>query len=324
MNSFKYKLPILRLNKYYLNGQTKSRINNLKLNIYNCQSHSHKNQSILKLRNNNSFNNIGKIVRNNNTNDLENKNDEHYFIKKFLNQNVRQLKPIKNIAKCKSTMNLYKDKYDYIFKDELNYSNKNNKDDNFSYIFNKYNKKFGNNPNLNKITNINKHLIKDNENDTNGNFIYDDYNEEKKESITFILNNNNSKEFMKKRLTKDNNNENKIISQDNKEIDDFKYQGKKYNSPGIKNIKKIKYIQERMQHKNHFDTNINSGSQKALDVYNHIFMEKLNAIKSKISKNGKNLEKMNGLVESCLNDAKNKFELEIKKIFGSNFSKDSQ
>ena len=138
MNSFKYKLPILRLNKYYLNGQTKSRINNLKLNIYNCQSHSHKNQLILKLRNNN---NIGKILKNNNTNDLENKNDEHYFIKKFLNQNVRQLKPIKNITKCKSTMNLYKDKYDYIFKDELNYSNKNNKNDNYSYIFNKYNKK---------------------------------------------------------------------------------------------------------------------------------------------------------------------------------------
>ena len=33
---------------------------------------------------------------------------------------------------------------------------------------------------------------------------------------------------------------------------------------------------------------------------------------------------MNGLVESCLNDAKNKFELEIKKIFGSNFCQDSQ
>ena len=172
---------------------------------------------------------------------------------------------------------------------------------------------------MNKIKNLNKHLIKENENDTNGNLIYDDYDEEKKESITFIINNNNSKEFYKKRLTKDNNN-NKIINQDNKMIDNFKYHGKRYNSPGIKNMNRIKYIQGKLEYKNNIYMNINNGNQKERDMCTYLFIEKLKDVKSKIKENEKNLLKMEGLVESCLNDARNKFNMEIKNIFGSKFN----
>ena len=327
MESYRNKLPTLRLNRFYSNKQTKSRNNNLQLNIYNSQNYPRIKQSLFNLRRNNSYNNAyfnnnkNKNINCFGTDILEKNNNEQNLIKKFLYQNVKRLKPIKNLTKSKSTLNIYKEKYNYFFQDEIDYNNINHKNkDNITFeLFKKFNKNLGNKIHLNKIKNLNKHLIKENENDTNGNLIYDDYDEEKKESITFIINNNNSKEFYKKRLTKDNNN-NKIINQDNKMIDNFKYHGKRYNSPGIKNMNRIKYIQGKLEYKNNIYMNINNGNQKERDMCTYLFIEKLKDVKSKIKENEKNLLKMEGLVESCLNDARNKFNMEIKNIFGSKFN----
>ena len=184
-------------------------------------------------------------------------------------------------------------------------------------LYNKFNMVFNRNRNINRINNINKYLIKNNENDTNGNFIYNDYDEEKKESITFILKNNNSKEFYKKRLTKNNQD----AFTNNKLLDNFKFYGKRFDSPAIKNIKKIKYIQAILQQKNK-DININNEqSAKKINCvnygnYDYILREKLRDIENKIDSTGRNLLRMDNMIKSCLVGSRIQFENDIKSLFG--------
>ena len=54
------------------------------------------------------------------------------------------------------------------------------------------------------MNNINKYLFRDNENPTNGNKLYNDTEEEKKESLTFFFDKNNMKKYAKKESYKKN------------------------------------------------------------------------------------------------------------------------
>ena len=335
MNLLKNQLPLLKPNKILLNEDKGIDINELKLTIYNNQNNAHISKTPLNLRNiispNSLKKNMNKKLKSIGVNSVENINEQNYLIKKFLYGNInsnKYLKPIKKLSKSNSSLNLKNNKYSYFFKDSENDKNNNklesNSKDSITFIlFKQFNKNIGINFKLNKISNINRYLIKENENDTNGNLIYDDYNEEKKESITFVINKNNSREFIKKRLTKKFPN-NKIINHNNKKIEDFRFYGKRFNSPGIKNIRRIKYLQEIMQQKNNNNKNNDNNKRKSqkdkfTNKYNSILKDKLEDMKNKIKNNGKNLLKMDGLLQSCVNEAKNQFDIEAKNIFGEAF-----
>ena len=336
MKLLKNKLPLLKPNRIFLNEDKNIDINELKLTIYNNQNNGYISKTPLNLRNIISPINVKKNktekLKSLGVNSVENIHDQNYLIKKFLYRNInskKYLKPIKQLSKSNSSLNLKNNKYRYFLKDNENdkSNNKlesNNKDSITFILFNKFNKNLGTNLNLNKITNINRYLIKENENDTNGNLIYDDYNEEKKESITFIINRNNSREFLKKRLTKKFP-DNKIINHNNKIFDDFKFYGKRFNSPGIKNIRRIKYLQEIIQQKSNSNKNNDNNKRKNLkdkfsNKYNSILKDKLENMKNKIKKKGKNLLEMDGLLQSCVNEAKKQFDIETKNIFGEAYS----
>ena len=329
-----FKLPILIQKNI-------SKENNNNLTICNYQTKRNINiiKTPLKLRNIISFNKSENKVDNYSLNshrikEIENKNNEYDLIKQFLYQKLdyKYLKPIKVLQKSKSSFDVNKEKYsnyfynNYIEKENMEKIN-NNK---YSFLlFNKFNKILSNsNLHKKKIINVNKYLFKKNENDTNGNFIYNDYNEEKKETITFIINSNNSKELFKKKLTKksiDNNNQNN----NNLILDNFKFCGKKYNSPTKKNIKKIKYLQEMIHQKNKNNLNINKNlSNKNIilkdinnDKYNCFIKENIKNIDNKIDYTARNLMNLDKLIKSCLDDSKNQFNLDSKNIFGEKYLK---
>ena len=325
MNILKYKLPILKRKRRTLIVDNNDLLR-LKLSIYNIHKNTSKIPLNLKHIN---FYDIPDIKIDNskdNNNNLETIDYENNAIKEFLYHNInykKYLKPINKLTKNKSTINIYKNKYDFLFSENFEKEINDNQNNKTFLLFKKYNRKFINNPNINKITNINKYLIKKNENDTNGNFIYNDYNEEKKESITFIMNNNNTKELYKKKLTKKFP-ENKIFKKD-KNINNFKFYGKRFNSPTIKNIKRIQFLQEIIQQKNKENKIIKnkykSNSKENLnnDRYNYILKGKIKNIESKINVTIKNINNVNKLLLSCLNNSKNQFEADTKIIFGNKF-----
>ena len=151
----------------------------------------------------------------------DNDNDNHKKVRRFLNQSVsknvgfkilkKRLKPIqlKQNEKIKKIIenNVFTMKkrklfekevfnlslYDYFNYKENNlqsiYSNNQNLND---YMF----------PNLKKISNLNKPLIKDDKRNTNGNFLYKDYENEKKETILKVTTDDNSVLLLKKNLTR--------------------------------------------------------------------------------------------------------------------------
>ena len=153
--------------------------------------------------------------------DNDNDNDNHKKVRRFLNQSVsknvgfkilkKRLKPIqlKQNEKIKKIIenNVFTMKkrklfekevfnlslYDYFNYKENNlqsiYSNNQNLND---YMF----------PNLKKISNLNKPLIKDDKRNTNGNFLYKDYENEKKDTILKVTTDDNSVLLLKKNLTR--------------------------------------------------------------------------------------------------------------------------
>ena len=203
-------------------------------------------------------------------------------------------------------------------------------------LFNRFNNIFNRNRNINQINNINRYLIKNNENETNGNFIFNDYNEEKKETITFIIKSNNSKEFFKKKLTKKNKDD-KNKNNNNKNllfIDNFKFHGKKYDSPEIKNMRRIKFIETLIQQKNKdnilndnekddkedknkFENNNNINTNN--DKYNNMLKEKIKNMDIQIDSTGTHLRNVDREIQSCLANARTRFEEDTKNIFGEDY-----
>jgi len=341
MNLQKYKLPILKTKRILINKNDNNDLSDLRLSILNIQKKIKLSKTPLKLGPRISFSVPENIIDNSklnykDNNNLEKINHENDLIKKFLYQNINKkkyLKPIKKISQNKSSINLNKNKYAFFFNESNEkdiIDDKNNSHNKTFLLYKKFNRNFSRNPNINKITNINKYLIKKNENDTNGNFIYDDYSEEQKESITFIINSNNSKEFFKKNLTKkyQDNQLYKNID-NNKNIDNFKFNGKKFDSPAIRNIHKIKYIQEIIQQKNkdNKDNNylLKDKNKKNIlkninnDKYNYILKGKIKNMNDQINVTGKNLKNMDKLLISCLINSKNQFEVDTKNIFGDKY-----
>ena len=334
-----FRLPILKL-KNISQENNNTNIDDQKLCICNYQTKRNIDiiKTPLKLRKIISFTKSeNKIdtpgLHTDRIKEIEKKNYEYGLIKQFLNQKLdyKYLKPIKVLPKSKSSDNINQDKYTSYFSksrnDKGNIENKSgDKNNNYTFLlFKKFNKNLSNNLNKNQITNINKYLIKNNENETNGNFIYNDYNEEKKETFTFIINSKNSKELFKKKLTKKNNDNSNNKNCSNIILNNFKFDRKKYISPTEKNIRKIKYLQELIKQKNNNNKNL-SNKNKLLkniknDKYNCFIRENIKNIDNKIDYTTRNLMNLDKLIKSCLDDSNKQFNLDSKNIFGEKFLK---
>ena len=77
--------------------------------------------------------------------------------------------------------------------------------------------------------------------------------------------------------------------------------------------------QKNNNNKNNDNNKRKSQKDKFTNKYNSILKDKLEDMKNKIKNNGKNLLKMDGLLQSCVNEAKNQFDIEAKNIFGEAF-----
>ena len=301
MDFLNYKLPILKSN----------RINNNNINIkdkyiFNLNKTPQRLRSILF------FNDVEKKDKNNQTNiayKLRNFKGDN-IINNFLHQKIsikKNLKPIKTLRKNNSAINIK----DIGIQDKNNLTLK---------LFKKFDQNYKNSK-LKKLSHIDKVLIKENENDTNGNVIYENYDEEKKESMVSIINNNNIKEFIKKRLTK--NISDKIDKKYNCKIDDFKFYQKKFESPRIKNIRRIKFIQDFIHQKSICNNNCYDKDKleknNYINQYNTFLKGKFKGMENEINNNGKDLKKMNQLLDACINNAKQQFDDDIKNIFGEKF-----
>ena len=319
MNFTKHKLPTLKHKRLFIKQNNDNNIEDFKLTIYNTQK-INLSKTPLKLKNIRAFNKLDKNTNTSNINDIENKNNENNLINELLYQKIKinkYLKPIKILPKSKSSVNI-NNNYSFFFNDNIENEKTNYKNNKIFLLFQKFNKNFNGNSNIKKITNINRYLIKKNENDTNGNFIFNDYNEEQKESITFIMNNNNEKEIYKKKLTKDIPD----TKLNNKLNENFKFYGKRFDSPTLKNIRRIKYMQAITQQKNKDINDINvKNDNKNInnnnDKYNFILREKIRNMENQIDITGKNLLKMDNLIKSCLTGSRIQFEKDSKNIFGN-------
>ena len=127
-------------------------------------------------------------------------------------------------------------------------------------------------PILKKISNLNKALIKEGENDTNGNSLYKNYEQEKKETIISIINSDNSVKLIKKKLTKNNNLEKEKNDEDNGN-DNNKFEDKKY----LKNL----IMKNKMKNRSQIDL-------KVFDTYNQKNKKILSIIKENFKKRYKN------------------------------------
>ena len=345
MNLLKHKLHILNQKKIFIRQENNINIDDLKLTIYNSQKNINLCKTPQKLRNIISLNKLEKKIDTSYLNSRDfnfkgKKNDENDLIRQFLYQKINYkkfLKPIKIIRRSNSTVNLNNQKSHNFFKENNKNDKTNNKsnriNNNMTFLlFNKFNKNFNGNQNINKITKINRYLIKDNENNTNGNIIYDDYNEEKKETITFIIKSNNLKEFYKKNLTKRKKENEKLKKNINNEcLEDFKFYSKRFDCPALNNIKKIKYLQALMQQKNKDKFNNiedNKGKDKSKDFQNinnykyfYILKNKIHKINCKIDYTGRHLRQMDNKILSCLVGAKYQFDTDTKNIFGEDYLK---
>ena len=175
----KYKLPNLKKKRITIKQDNNINIDNLKLK--SNDSNSTLNNRIINnisktpigLRHIITFNKSEKKVGT--ISNIENQRDEYDLIKQFLYQKInykKYLKPIKILTKSNSSNNLKKNKYSYFFiendEKEIAENKTNNMNNNMTFLlFNKFNRVFNRNRNINQINNINKYLIKNNENETN-------------------------------------------------------------------------------------------------------------------------------------------------------------
>ena len=327
MDYINYKLPNLYTNRISLNNEKNNDIDNLKLSNYNKSIKNNSIRTPQNLRYTFSLKDLEKNYKTNNINSSKHLfstlNVKDNLVEKFLHQKIKikkYLKPIKKIKKNNSAMNIYNDKLKKNLFNEINYKENKNKKNLTYLLFKKFDRNY--NINYKKISNLNKFLIKDNENDTNGNSIYVNYDEEKKDSMTCVVNKSGGEEFIKKRLTKKINENNKK-DKCNNIISDFIFSKGRYESPKIKNIKRIKFIQEIVQQKNKDNINNKDYQNKNMrnihsDKYDYILKDKIKYMENKIRYNGSDLDKMNKLIESCLTKAKQQFDVDIKNIFSEN------
>ena len=368
--SFAKRKSILRRPK--LNSfLKKASVNNLSSDSLMNKNFSYYKDKFLKNINNDTKEDYNKINFSKNSENKKPKiNNSDAFlssdalVKNFLDQNIKKnisfkylskyLKPLSINQKSSKGKNVFTLKKRIIFEKDIYrislYVNFNNYKESNLYIGNKLdlnqnntsyinNTKISNEgfPMIKKITNLDKALIKDGQRKSNGNILYKDDEEEKKETVINIINIDNSYELIKKKLTKSKSDE-KEKSDEEKEKQDNKIEDNKYLKKIIlknrlknrdnsdlkifdtyeqKNKKILGVINQNFKNKNRIRNNSLEENLKMINKKNELFFRKrkLNEISNKMNAFSHKLHYLNNKLNSCLESTKDVFNKDIVNIF---------
>ena len=243
-------------------------------------------------------------------------------IKSFLIKNIscsNNLSPRLNLKKTNSQkkynifQNISQNK-EKIF----NGKNKSKTNDMNLFLF-KLDKIFGAKNEIKTVHNI-KQLLRESENPTNGNKLYSDTEEEKKESLTYFIYKNNMKNMIKKSLTKKIQIKKNILKIKPKIFDNFHIQSLSFSPFSYNDLRKVKYYESMAQEKikNSFSTpkkiNLFNINESKREKFKTVLRKKLKSLGQEMTDNKQNMKNINKEIESCLKKATSQLEVFAKSI----------
>ena len=193
-------------------------------------------------------------------------------------------------------------------------------DNDISLFLNKLDRIYGISPQLKIISDISKELIKEDENNTNGNVTYNNTEEEQKDSVTYILDKNDIKKKLKVKLTKNNNkSKNRIKPKTIQDLENFHLKIPRYIPYGYENIRNIKFFQimaqERLKNVSapKFSNYMQLNDLK-MKKFKFILKKKMKDIGNEMKDNQSYMKSLDKQIESCIEKARNKLKIYSEKI----------
>ena len=253
-------------------------------------------------------------------------NSYYNSIQTLLSKNLsisNNLKPKFDIKKITSTKSILRNKILALNQDKLVVRRNQSEENDISLFLNKLDRMYGVNPQLKMINDISKELIKENENNTNGNEVFNNTEEELKESISYILGKDDIKKKIKIKLTRNNNNSvNKTNLNKIPDLENFHLNIPRYIPYGYENIKNLKYIQNLAQEKLKFGSTTKSIDYNKLNdlkfkKFKFIMKKKIKDLGNKMKDNQLYMKDIDDQIASCIQKARNNL-----KIFSEKLSKE--
>ena len=233
-----------------------------------------------------------------------------------INNNLKTKADLKKISSTK--MNI-RNKILSLNQDKMFRKNQSEEND-ISLFLNKLDRIYGISPQLKIISDINKELIKEDENNTNGNVTYNNTEEEQKDSVTYILDKNDIKKKLKVKLTKNNNkSKNRIKPKTIQDLENFHLKIPRYIPYGYENIRNIKFFQimaqERLKNVSapKFSNCIQLNDLK-MKKFKFILKKKMKDIGNEMKDNQSYMKSLDKQIESCIQKARNKLKIFSEKI----------
>lgn len=233
------------------------------------------------------------------------------------------LKPKFDLKKITSTKGILRNKILSLNQDKLFNRRNQSEENDISLFLNKLDRMYGVNPQLKMINDISKELIKENENNTNGNGLFNSTEQELKESIAYILDKDDIKKKLKIKLTLNNNkSKNKTGLNKNQDLEDFHINIPRYIPYGYENIKNLKFIQNFAQEKLKFGStpnmlNYNHLNDLKMKKFKFIMKKKMKDLGNKMKDNQLYLKSIDNQIQSYIEKARNNL-----KIFSEQISKE--
>ena len=256
----------------------------------------------------------------------ESTNSYYNSIQTLLSKNLsisNNLKQKFDIKKITSTKSILRNKILALNQDKLFIRRNQSEENDISLFLNKLDRMYGVNPQLKMINDISKELIKENENNTNGNEVFNNTEEELKESISYILGKDDIKKKIKIKLTPNNNNSvNKTNLNKIPDLENFHLNIPRYIPYGYENIKNLKYIQNLAQEKLKFGSTTKSIDYNKLNdlkfkKFKFIMKKKIKDLGNKMKDNQLYMKDIDDQIASCIQKARNNL-----KIFSEKLSKE--
>ena len=233
-----------------------------------------------------------------------------------INNNLKTKADLKKISSTK--MNI-RNKILSLNQDKMFRKNQSEEND-ISLFLNKLDRIYGISPQLKIISDINKELIKEDENNTNGNVTYNNTEEEQKDSVTYILDKNDIKKKLKVKLTKNNNkSKNRIKPKTIQDLENFHLKIPRYIPYGYENIRNIKFFQimaqERLKNVSapKFSNCMQLNDLK-MKKFKFILKKKMKDIGNEMKDNQSYMKSLDKQIESCIQKARNKLKIFSEKI----------
>jgi hypothetical protein len=263
-------------------------------------------------------NNSTKIDTSNNINN--NYNSVQTLLSKNLSLNSN-LKPKIDLKKCISMKNVIRNKILSLNQSKISKRRNESEENDISLFLNKLDRIYGINRQMGKIKRVNdisKELIKKDENNTNGNEIYNSTEEEQKDSITYILDKDDTKKMLKIKLTKLKP-KNKFNFKKIQDMEKFHLKIPKYIPYGFENIRKIKYFQNLAQERLKIDNtpkmiNYMQLNDLKLKKFRLVLKKKMENLGNQMENDQLDMKNIDKQIESCIQRARNNLDFYSEKI----------